>query len=201
MFHKLLFLGPGGRTVYQGSVENAKEYFESMDYPCPANINPADHYMDVIGGVVKKGDEKPDPKALYEAWINHAAQRNEIKTDNIDVEEKNFNGGGEELMVDEGERFQSLGTRATVALLKLYINRFMQVCTAMYVCMAMYVCVYVCVYVCMAMSACMAMYIWLCMYGYVCMTVGFAYKVVCGCLLLSMYINVSRNAIEFSDFS
>ena len=80
MFHKLLFLGPGGRTVYQGSVEGAKEYFDGMEYPCPANINPADHYMDVISGIVKKGDEKSDPSALFDAWINHAAKKeiNEI---------------------------------------------------------------------------------------------------------------------------
>ena len=74
MFHKLLFLGPGGRTVYQGSVEGAKEYFDEMGYPCPANINPADHYMDVIGGVVKKDEGKFDPSVLFDAWKDHKCE-------------------------------------------------------------------------------------------------------------------------------
>ena len=74
MFHKLLFLGPGGRTVYQGSVEGAKEYFDGMDYPCPANINPADHYMDVIGGVVKKDNKKFDPNVLFDDWNCHVSE-------------------------------------------------------------------------------------------------------------------------------
>ena len=74
MFHKVLFLGPGGRTVYQGSVEGAKEYFDGMKYPCPANVNPADHYMDVIGGVVLKNNKKFDPNDLFDAWICHISE-------------------------------------------------------------------------------------------------------------------------------
>ena len=76
MFHKLLFLGPGGRTVYQGDVEGAKEYFDGMGYLCPANINPADHYMDVIGGVVKKNGVQSSPRALFDAWMSHERQAN-----------------------------------------------------------------------------------------------------------------------------
>ena len=30
---------------------------------------------------------------------------------------------------------------------------------------------------------------------------GFVYSVVCSCLLLSMYTNVSKNAMDFFDFS
>ena len=84
MFHKLLFLGPGGRTVYQGDVEGAKEYFDRMGYPCPANINPADHYMDVIGGVVKKTGGQFNPNVLFDEWSNHVAKE-EMKAMHNDV--------------------------------------------------------------------------------------------------------------------
>ena len=87
MFHKLLFLGPGGRTVYQGSVEGAKEYFDGMGYPCPANINPADHYMDVIGGVVKKGNDKFNPAVLFDAWVDHAKEQKTEGVRNADAED------------------------------------------------------------------------------------------------------------------
>ncbi|EDO42362.1 predicted protein, partial [Nematostella vectensis] len=50
MFHNLLFLGPGGRTVFQGSVDKAEEYFQRLGFEKPLNVNPADFYMDVIGG-------------------------------------------------------------------------------------------------------------------------------------------------------
>ena len=85
MFHKLLFLGPGGRTVYQGSVEGAKEYFDGMGYPCPANINPADHYMDVIGGVMKKSNEKFNPVVLFDAWVSHAKERESMQVNEKDT--------------------------------------------------------------------------------------------------------------------
>ena len=71
MFHKLLFLGPGGRTVYQGTVAGAEEYFKNMGFVVPANVNPADFYMDVIGGVIKKDGEKVEPFKLFDAWEGH----------------------------------------------------------------------------------------------------------------------------------
>eukprot|EP00794_Sanderia_malayensis_P016837 gene16838-18536_t len=76
MFHKLLFLGPGGRTVYQGDVEGARVYFENMGSAVPNGVNPADYYMDVIGGVTHKGDEPFNPKVLFEAWEEHISGNN-----------------------------------------------------------------------------------------------------------------------------
>ena len=59
--------------MYQGTVEGARDYFETLDFPCPPNINPADHYMDVIGGVVKKGDHKFNPVVLFDSWTKHSS--------------------------------------------------------------------------------------------------------------------------------
>jgi hypothetical protein len=65
MFHNILLLGPGGKTIYQGNVSDAAQYFSSLGFNTPANVNPADFYMDVIGGSVDIGDEEID---LFEAW-------------------------------------------------------------------------------------------------------------------------------------
>jgi hypothetical protein len=65
MFHNILLLGPGGKTVYQGTVSDAAQYFSSLGFHTPANVNPADFYMDVIGGSVKTGNEEID---LFESW-------------------------------------------------------------------------------------------------------------------------------------
>ena len=132
MFHKLLFLGPGGRTVYQGSVEDAKEYFDGMGYPCPANINPADHYMDVIGGVVKKDEEKFDPTMLFGAWIDHASKKEITEMDkNLDDEGSN---GGFEVKTIPGTKVKGIlfGARgykvATLTPLKIYHTLREQLC-------------------------------------------------------------------------
>ena len=69
MFHNILLLGPGGKTVYQGTVSDAAQYFSSLGFNTPANVNPADFYMDVIGGSVKTGDEEID---LFESWAQHS---------------------------------------------------------------------------------------------------------------------------------
>ncbi|XP_031574041.1 ABC transporter G family member 28-like [Actinia tenebrosa] len=69
--HKTLFLGPGGRTVYLGNVDDAEEYFNSHGLVCPKNINPADFYMDVIGGLhdnVTDGAGGFDSKSLFDKW-------------------------------------------------------------------------------------------------------------------------------------
>ncbi|KAE8322760.1 ABC-2 type transporter-domain-containing protein [Aspergillus sergii] len=53
-FDTLLLLAPGGKTVYFGEIgENAsmlKEYFERYGSPCPNQMNPADHMIDVVSG-------------------------------------------------------------------------------------------------------------------------------------------------------
>jgi ABC-type multidrug transport system ATPase subunit len=48
LFDSVLFLAPGGRTVFQGGVDEASAYFGEIGYPVPAMSNPADFYMDVI---------------------------------------------------------------------------------------------------------------------------------------------------------
>eukprot|EP01050_Picozoa_sp_SAG11_P015623 SAG11_NODE_2047_length_3884_cov_1.573844_5_plen_63_part_00 len=39
LFHDVLLLGKGGFTVYLGPAPRAKEYFESLGYVFPAQVN------------------------------------------------------------------------------------------------------------------------------------------------------------------
>ena len=47
MFDRILLLSEG-RTVFMGNTKNASNFFTSMGQPCPANYNPADHFIQVI---------------------------------------------------------------------------------------------------------------------------------------------------------
>ena len=73
-FHKVLFLAPGGRTVFLGSVPEAENYFEMLGFQIPEKVNPADFYMDVIGGLCKGSDESTS--TLPERWEQYAAGNN-----------------------------------------------------------------------------------------------------------------------------
>ena len=40
-----LYLVAEGHCAYTGSCKNALSFFKSVNYPCPENFNPADHYI------------------------------------------------------------------------------------------------------------------------------------------------------------
>ena len=90
MFHKILLLAPGGRTVYQGGVLPAKNYFESFRFHMDGKTNPADFYMDVISGR-ELGNHSHDVKKLPDYWLNRVQQtslKNDKRTtkDNLLIE-------------------------------------------------------------------------------------------------------------------
>ena len=68
MFHDVLLLGKGGQTVYLGPSEKALAYFEYQGFKCPNRTNPADFFMDVIAGDVKRNGQRFDPKKLFKMW-------------------------------------------------------------------------------------------------------------------------------------
>jgi len=47
LFDELLIIAYG-RTVYFGPQTNALKYFASVGYPCPADENPGDHFVEII---------------------------------------------------------------------------------------------------------------------------------------------------------
>lgn len=66
-FDTLLLLAKGGKTVYSGPIghnaQTVKEYFGRYGAPCPANVNPAEHMIDVVSGASSRG------KDWNEVWL------------------------------------------------------------------------------------------------------------------------------------
>jgi len=58
-FDTLLLLGWGGKTVYFGDIgdnaQTVKSYFQRHGVPCPSDVNPAEHMIDVVSGHLSQG--------------------------------------------------------------------------------------------------------------------------------------------------
>ncbi|KAF5955243.1 hypothetical protein HYC85_008099 [Camellia sinensis] len=55
MFDDLILLAKGGLTVYHGSVKKVEEYFAGLGITVPERVNPPDHFIDILEGIVKPG--------------------------------------------------------------------------------------------------------------------------------------------------
>ncbi|KAK7279333.1 hypothetical protein RJT34_24382 [Clitoria ternatea] len=53
MFDDIVFLAKGGLTAYHGPVKKVEEYFASIGIPVPDRVNPPDHFIDILEGLVK----------------------------------------------------------------------------------------------------------------------------------------------------
>ncbi|KAL6534170.1 hypothetical protein OROHE_013095 [Orobanche hederae] len=53
MFDDLILLAKGGLTVYHGPVKKVEEYFASFGITVPERVNPPDHFIDILEGIVK----------------------------------------------------------------------------------------------------------------------------------------------------
>ncbi|KAI9794245.1 MAG: hypothetical protein M1816_006171 [Peltula sp. TS41687] len=58
-FDTLLLLAKGGKTVYFGDIgfnaQTIKDYFGRYGAPCPPEVNPAEHMIDVVSGTLSQG--------------------------------------------------------------------------------------------------------------------------------------------------
>ncbi|KPM39862.1 Protein SNQ2 [Neonectria ditissima] len=67
-FDTLLLLAKGGKTVYFGDIGDhavtIKEYFGRFGAPCPKEVNPAEHMIDVVSGHLSQG------KDWNEVWLS-----------------------------------------------------------------------------------------------------------------------------------
>ncbi|XP_027363099.1 putative white-brown complex homolog protein 30 [Abrus precatorius] len=53
MFDDIIFLAKGGLTAYHGPVKKVEEYFASIGINVPDRVNPPDHFIDILEGLVK----------------------------------------------------------------------------------------------------------------------------------------------------
>lgn len=59
-----LYLLEGGRLAYFGPISAAEGYFSRLGLSCPAAVNPADFYLNLI----YKPPKESDPNSPYEEW-------------------------------------------------------------------------------------------------------------------------------------
>ncbi|KAK7392479.1 hypothetical protein VNO78_20918 [Psophocarpus tetragonolobus] len=53
MFDDIIFLAKGGLTAYHGPVKKVEEYFAGIGINVPDRVNPPDHFIDILEGLVK----------------------------------------------------------------------------------------------------------------------------------------------------
>ncbi|KAJ9698049.1 hypothetical protein PVL29_007248 [Vitis rotundifolia] len=72
MFDDLILLAKGGLTVYHGSVKKVEEYFAELGITVPDRVNPPDHFIDILEGIVKPSSSTAvDHKQLPVRWMLH----------------------------------------------------------------------------------------------------------------------------------
>ncbi|XP_059628328.1 ABC transporter G family member 28-like [Cornus florida] len=72
MFDDLILLAKGGLVVYQGSVSKVEEYFAGLGISVPERVNPPDHFIDVLEGIVKPStDSGVGFEELPIRWMLH----------------------------------------------------------------------------------------------------------------------------------
>lgn len=71
MFDDLVLLAKGGLTVYHGPVKKVEEYFESFGITVPDRVNPPDHYIDILEGIVKPSAAGLTVEQLPVRWMLH----------------------------------------------------------------------------------------------------------------------------------
>ncbi|KAM3341173.1 putative white-brown complex protein 30 [Capsicum galapagoense] len=55
MFDDLVLLAKGGLVAYHGPVKKVEEYFANLGITVPDRVNPPDHFIDTLEGMVKPG--------------------------------------------------------------------------------------------------------------------------------------------------
>lgn len=72
MFDDLILLAKGGLTAYHGPVKKVEEYFAGLGINVPDRVNPPDHFIDILEGIVKpNASAGVNYKELPLRWMLH----------------------------------------------------------------------------------------------------------------------------------
>lgn len=72
MFDDLILLAKGGLIAYLGPVKKVEEYFTGLGIDVPERVNPPDHYIDILEGLVKQTSTSAvNYKELPLRWMLH----------------------------------------------------------------------------------------------------------------------------------
>ncbi|XP_071711737.1 ABC transporter G family member 28-like [Rutidosis leptorrhynchoides] len=72
MFDDLILLAKGGLVAYLGPVKTVEEYFSGLGIHVPDRVNPPDHYIDILEGIIKPNTTSSiNYKELPVKWMRH----------------------------------------------------------------------------------------------------------------------------------
>lgn len=78
LFDRLLLLSEG-RTAFLGTTKQAISFFNKVDYPCPVNYNPADHYVHTLAIIPGNEEEcKAKAMAICDAFAEQSERKESI---------------------------------------------------------------------------------------------------------------------------
>ncbi|KAG7390461.1 hypothetical protein PHYBOEH_007031 [Phytophthora boehmeriae] len=85
-----LYLLSDGSPVYQGKANESVDYFASLGYPCPSQINPSDYFMRQLVVIDKATDEAGVARVefLKEEWKKHLTLPRSDSTSTLENELK-----------------------------------------------------------------------------------------------------------------
>ncbi|CAN1304871.1 Putative white-brown complex homolog protein 30 [Linum perenne] len=69
-FDDFILLAKGGLTVYHGPTKKVEEYFSNMGIIVPDRVTPPDHYIDILEGITKPGNNITHEQ-LPVRWMLH----------------------------------------------------------------------------------------------------------------------------------
>ncbi|KAL8848252.1 MAG: hypothetical protein Q9221_006725 [Calogaya cf. arnoldii] len=126
-FDTLLLLARGGKTVYFGDIgvdaSTLKEYFARNGAPCPQDVNPAEHMIDVVSGNASQG------KDWNQIWLEspeHKEVSNEVDRINKEAAGKppGTTDDGHEFAMSLWQQIRLVTNRMNIALYRNtdYVN-------------------------------------------------------------------------------
>lgn len=135
MFDDLILLAKGGLTVYHGPVKKVEEYFTGLGINIPERVNPPDHFIDILEGmVVPAGSSRVSYKDLPVRWMLHNlysvpldmqqnnAALSRSSMDVIPANETNPSGAGMEDHSFAREIWQGMKSNVVLQRDKLHLN-------------------------------------------------------------------------------
>lgn len=84
-FSNVLLLAKGGRIAFNGPSSSTKEYFENLGFRCPANVNIADYFLDLVSSGLTETKEETQARVdcLVGKWQLQLEEK--LKLDSLEV--------------------------------------------------------------------------------------------------------------------
>nr|QIT08317.1 putative ABC transporter G family member 24-like protein [Siraitia grosvenorii] len=119
MFDDLVLLAKGGFTVYHGPARRVEEYFSGLGINVPERVNPPDHFIDILEGIVTPNadvnyEELPVRWLLYNGYpVPADLQQNSVGLTPTTAGAERINGTTNHVSVDRqpslaGELWQGM---------------------------------------------------------------------------------------------